>query len=230
MNYIFARQGPFRVLILLLLLSGSLLVLGGVGWFFVRQSNKMYSDLIRREFVMLNLVRDIVQNSNSTRRLLDTAFDSNSPDTLAEFRRRFDEATSLNNTNFATFALIMGDARFAEFDALTAARARYINLVRSYLRQPASSVEEAKARRDRVEAMFTDYLACQDALALRVQDNVKGKQQQFTHRGSLLSVFFLIMAMWPLIMAGLVFTYALGSIFLVFLRAPRHPEVRSIKP
>lgn len=217
MNTPFQRKAPFRVLCLLVFLSLSLVVLGLGGFISVGSVPREMEGVFQQEFLMLGVVRDITRDSNATRRYATSAFSAESETMRKSANTLFENSSSRNDLNFQRLQSLLDGESVPEFLSLQESREEYRNAVRSALSLFPTPREDIEA----VDQLFTNYQNRQDDLANWVQDRVIEKKELFERRVGRLGIFFIIVALWPLVLALLAFTYVLAHTTFLFVRARR---------
>lgn len=194
-------------------MSFSLLFLGVGGWVFVGSTGRQISSVIQVEFSMLGVIRDITRDSSVTRRQVAVALGAASEIERIQSSELAKEATKRNEANFTRFRSLLAGERMAEFDELERSRVIYLQKVRVALEEFPTNEEDMSA----VDKLFGEYQELQDSLAASVQDMVIAKKEKFEKRLGFLSLFFILVALWPFVVAFLLFAYLmLHTAFLFF--------------
>lgn len=220
MKQIYARNGPIRVLILLGCLSLSLLVLGGSGSFLVWRLSDAYDEMVSRELPLQAHLRNITSISNLTRRALNSAIQSASAGRATdETLERFRATVLINNGNFDAMRSLLLNQDEGYFLALHTKRELYLN-AGDYLLGEVDSLAPATiaARREELDRLFGTYLDQQDALANHLGQEASERGRKMIQQAKLLTVFFIIVALWPAIVAASFFGYLSVTTMLAFFR------------
>jgi hypothetical protein len=222
MSYVYDRKGPVRVLVLLGLLSLSLFLTGVCGAFLVWRSHNAYRGIVERELPMLAMLRDISRQGAITRRAVNAYAVDNDPVFRAERKAIYDGALRLNDANFTELRHVIGDDGLSLFINLEDSRVVYIGKSGDLLKKWGNAgVIAARTDLDDLEECYAVYLKCQDFLADYAEKQAAEKSTKITQEGRLLYGFFIIVALWPVLISAAFFVYAISTTFYALIRSQR---------
>jgi len=221
MKQIYARNGPIRVLVLLGCLSLSLLVLGGVGSLLVWRLNDAYVEMVARELPLQAHLRSITSTSNLTRRALNSVIQSGmsgrppAEALIAGYR----STVEVNNQNFAAMSELLRTVDEPFFLELHSKREAYLEGGKTLLDDlPNLTQTTVVDRRHELDQLFAAYLDSQDTLANHLGEQASARGNKVIREGQLLTMFFIVVALWPAIVAALFFGYLTFTTLFAFFK------------
>lgn len=221
MSYLYHKKGPMRVLVLLCLLSLSLLLTGACGAFLVWRSYAAYKGVVQKELPMLAALRDVSKQGTLSRRAL-SGFAGAQNETQRQGKVDDFEATVRNNDrNMMVFKELMNGKDEGDlYTQLEKSRSNYIKAARDFIKSfNRLDKIEIRERRDELESLYGNYIDDKDDLADYTEALVSTKSLQIIEKGKALYYFFLIVALWPIFISLVFFSYAILTTGFALFRA-----------
>jgi len=220
MNYLNNKRVPARVLAAVAILAVSLLLLGTLGSYLVWRTSSAYDRLAERDFAVLNLLRSISRESSANRRVANSILELPDGQARNQLVERYNAGVEVNNVNFDRLRTLVEDKELlSEVELMGAHRSTYIAYFRPALLSDIDRLNSVvKPTRPEMDRLYDEYWVQQDKVANLLEQIVEINSRQVTKEWRFLFVFFVAVALWPLLLGGGVFVYMFVSTLLIFWR------------
>lgn len=215
---------PRRVVIFGVLLSLSLALLGIFGSLLVAQLNHSYQEIVSRQLPSIGIMRAVSQANAYGRRLIDSLGINATEAQVTIVENKLEEMRDSNSLRLARLQGLLENGEGYELtEALLAARKTYRTEVNAFLKEIRSGMTDD--RRDEWMTRLADadleYVSAQDKLADYCSTSATAVSEELGIRSKRLTSYFLLIAAWPLVLAGGFFLYGLCSTLVLFYRVRR---------
>ena len=216
---------PKKVILFGFLLGLSLALLGLIGSHLVGSLNENYMGIVTRQLPSLGLIREISQAHSAGRRLIETAPFRIKEAQVVELEaailklrhgngERLDKLERLLNTPEAS--KLIGHLRSQRINY----HAESDQFLQRLKNQPTREIWESQ--RSRMFNVDQLYVKEQDRVAEYCEQTASARSAELTRRSRNLTLFFFVVAAWPLILAVGFFLYGLISTLALFYRSRSH--------
>ena len=196
---------PQRFLIFGFVLSFSFLLLGATGGVLVWQMNSSFRNLIQCDLPTIALIRDISVSHSEVRRVLDAIPTRGTQPEIDADLRQLKEVRSLNGERIEQLLALqksnMGEESVHE---LMDAREAYWKAMEAYLSgiRPVPAPLRKPAPRASLEERQAAYVKLQDNVSETCLRNAETMGDKLDRETRLVSRFFVAVALWPILLAG----------------------------
>ncbi len=208
---------PSRFLSYLAIMTFSFMVMGGLGYKLVHDLDAGYSDVIGRQVPILRLTRQVTQQSAIGKRVIDALAMSTSPAEIAEARKRWENAIEAADSGFRsleTLAIEFGGK--PAYDDLMRARKNYLKAAQTAFAEAEKSPQLLK--HEEINARYEDYRRAREAFAASCEETTIERSATLTGQTKNILRYFLLFAVWPVLMVAVVFVHAFVSTAVTFYR------------
>ncbi|MBC8011670.1 MAG: MCP four helix bundle domain-containing protein [Burkholderiales bacterium] len=216
------RRVSLHAITYVILLSLSMLALGGVGIWFTASVSHSLEELRQETLPAASVMRVITREAGRMRRSVDELDLPKTPDDIAVIRARVEDFRKINNDNLKQLEVLLDEPQLAALlTNVVATRHLFLGELAELFRiVERGDAPELRLNQKLVMARaYERYRDEQDKLAEYCEIRASEQSEAILLRAGRFEVFGVITALWPLLAGAGLFLYGVVSTALVFFRS-----------